>query len=307
MTTATTTLHSGALRQALLQRTRQAVAGGALHTIETEQRLIVDQGVEFLVRTVSSLRRKQKDKKQRERAGGATTNPFLPPEPDLTVGAIGPDHYAVLNKFNVLENHLLIVTRHFEHQETLLTPADFAALAFCLQEIDGLGFYNGGAEAGASQTHKHLQLVPLPLAADLPGTPMESLFPSDGKAQTPFQLPQLWFEHRFTRLDADFWRDCSDVPERLHGLYRNMLGDCGIGECDGDSLPRQTAPYNLLVRRDWMLLVPRSAEHCGGISINALGYAGSLFVRNAAEMAFVQRQGPMRILSAVARPLQASA
>ena len=32
-----------------------------------------------------------------------------------------------------------------------------------LAEFDGLGFYNGGETAGASQPHKHLQIVPLPL------------------------------------------------------------------------------------------------------------------------------------------------
>ena len=41
--------------------------------------------------------------------------------------------------------------------------ADFDALARGLAAIDGLAFYNGGTVAGASQPHKHLQLVPVPL------------------------------------------------------------------------------------------------------------------------------------------------
>ena len=150
-------LRPGDLLPALRERTRNAIACGALHSIETEQQIIEDSGVRFLVRSVSSLRRK------RERPSAGPLHPFLPPEPELTVGALTPTHTAVLNKFNVLKQHLLIVTRRFEHQESLLTRNDFEALWLSLREIDGLGFYNGGREAGASQNHKHLQLVPIPL------------------------------------------------------------------------------------------------------------------------------------------------
>jgi ATP adenylyltransferase len=72
-----------------------------------------------------------------------------------------------------------------------------------------------------------------------------------------------------------------------------------IAAADG---PRQSAPYNLLVTRDWLLVVPRSREHAGGVSINALGYAGSLFVRDGAELARLREMGPMRALAAVSVP-----
>jgi ATP adenylyltransferase len=87
----------------------------------------------------------------------------VPPEPELTVGGVGPTHVAVLNKYPVIDRHLLIVTREFAHQEALIDTADFAALAAVMREFPSLGFYNGGKTAGASQPHKHLQVVPLPL------------------------------------------------------------------------------------------------------------------------------------------------
>jgi ATP adenylyltransferase len=52
-----------------------------------------------------------------------------------------------------------------------------------------------------------------------------------------------------------------------------------------------------------MLLVPRSREHFEGISINALGCAGSFFVKNAGELARVREKGPMAVLRAVASML----
>jgi ATP adenylyltransferase len=60
------------------------------------------------------------------------------------------------------------------------------------------------------------------------------------------------------------------------------------------------APYNLLVTRRWMLAVPRSRERFDSISVNALGFAGSLFVRDAAEMQRLREARPMRVLKEVA-------
>ena len=47
---------------------------------------------------------------------------------------------------------------------------------------------------------------------------------------------------------------------------------------------RQSAPYNLLATRRWMLLVPRSRDCFDSVPVNALGFAGSLFVRDEAQM-----------------------
>jgi ATP adenylyltransferase len=124
----------------------------------------------FFVRMQTGLQRKDEARKKQDSASkaGKNANPFLPPEKNLTVGDISDTHIAVLNKFNVVEHHLLIVTRAFEDQDMLLTFADFEALWTCMTEYECLAFYNGGREAGASQPHKHLQMAPLPLAPEGP-------------------------------------------------------------------------------------------------------------------------------------------
>jgi ATP adenylyltransferase len=65
---------------------------------------------------------------------------------------------------------------------------------------------------------------------------------------------------------------------------------------------RQSGPYNLLLTRRWMLLVPRSRERVASISVNALGFAGSLFVGERAQLNTVRRLGPMSVLRAVGLP-----
>jgi len=269
------------LLSAIKRTTGRALASGALQGIEPETRLLGDGGVRFILRTVSSLARKEK-----ARTGPTVADPLGEFDPDLFVADLGPAHYLLLNKFNLLSGHVLVVTRHFEHQECLLTVADFEALDAVLREVDGLGFYNGGAEAGASQARKHLQLVPLPLAPESADeVPMEWAL-VDGEA-----LP---FAHAFERIAPQ-----ASAADR-HALYRELLrrvGITGIGSPEDES---QSAAYNLLVRRGWMLVVPRSHACFETIPLNALAYAGSLFVRSLADLERARAVGPMEILRSCA-------
>jgi ATP adenylyltransferase len=297
---------SDGLAAAIAGRTRAALAGGALEPIETDETALDDGDVRFVVRSVSSLARKRavsalpKD--------GARPNPFAPPDAELVVGDLTPTHFGVLNKYPVVPRHLLIVTREFVDQETLLEATDFAALAVGLREIDGLGFYNGGREAGASQPHRHLQLVPLPLGPGAWGVPMEAVFDQWSSGGGTARLLRLPFRNAFAVLERSLV-DAADAGERLLEHYRLMMAVCGLCEDaanDGgraaNEPERQRGPYNLLVTRRWMLLVPRSREHFGTISVNALGFAGSLFVRDAVELDALRTAGPMNALRAVGVP-----
>jgi ATP adenylyltransferase len=58
-------------------------------------------------------------------------------------------------------------------------------------------------------------------------------------------------------------------------------------------------PYNLLLTREWMLFVPRARESWQGVSVNALGFAGTLLLRDADALERVRAAGPMAVLSHV--------
>jgi ATP adenylyltransferase len=256
--------------------------------------------VRFVVRSVSSLAAKDAARRAASGAAGVRRNPFLPYEPELWVATLTPTHVALLNKFSVIDHHLLIVTRRFEHQETLLGADDFLALAACLREIDGLSFYNGGAAAGASQPHKHLQLVPLPLADGSAGVPIEAVFAAVRGQTGTCVVPGLPFRHGFAWCDEAGVTDVPATAQALRARYQELLAAVNLHGVPGADSPRQSAPYNLLATRRWMLLVRRAHEHFETLSINALAYAGALFVRNDAELEILRRAGPMRVLRAVA-------
>lgn len=287
---------------ALRARTQRALACGALQPIETALVHLEQDGMRFAVRQVSSLARKEAARRTdaSTASGGATArrNPFLPYEPDLCVGDLSPTHVALLNKYNVIDDHLLIVTRRFVPQTALLDQDDFEALLVALRGGDALGFYNGGEEAGASQPHKHLQAVPLPLDDSGLPAPLEALFASLTVTDSGARVTGLPFAHAFARLDLM----ADDAARTALKTCRALLHAAGIDAIDVDGLAHQSAPYNLLVTRRWMLVVPRAAERVEGISLNALGFAGSLFVRDAQQLDTLARIGPMTALARVAKP-----
>jgi ATP adenylyltransferase len=295
-------LQPGTLWPALVECTRRALASGALLPIATEPRFIDDAGVRFAVRKAENLVRKDAVRRQRQRGDDAPHNPFLPFEQALLVAPISPSHVALLNKFNVIDHHLLIVTRRFEHQETLLTAGDFVALAACLREFDALAFYNAGPAAGASQTHKHLQLVPLPLGGGSAGVPIEPLLDAARGRRGVCTVPGFGFRHAYARFDARSPADAVAAGHSLQSLYEKLFEAAGLRGIDRDGETRQSAPYNLLVTRRWMLVIPRSRECYGTLSINALGYAGSLFVRDDEEFETLRRAGPVSVLRELAVP-----
>jgi sulfate adenylyltransferase (ADP) / ATP adenylyltransferase len=298
-------LEKGTLWQRMLNTTEQALKSGALRSYPTRQVFLDDGGVRFFVRVLNALKEKSAARIQQDKDVGAGTNsnPFLPPEKELTVADITDTHIAVLNKYNVVDHHLLIITRRFEDQETLLTLRDFEALWLCMAEYDGLGFYNGGREAGASQPHKHLQVVPLPLTPERPRIPIEPLLHASGPMSVPGALPVFPFRHAFVRLRYDLWERPRDAALESFDLYTAMLDSVGMGTPGASILPRQSQPYCLLVTRQWMLLVPRSREHFEDISLNALAFAGTFYVANEQQLQRLRDAGPMNALTSVTLPV----
>ncbi len=261
---------------------------------------VIEPGIRFLVRVATNLREGRRASRNRLVSSRAMeADQTFQPDEDLFVADVSATHFCLLNKYNVIDHHLLIITREYADQEELIGLEDFSALWTCLTEIDGLGLYNAGGTAGASQPHKHLQIVPVPLAADGPPIPIESAFdhlPRGGEITQSGRLP---FRHAFAWLDPLRASSPSAAAEETFRLYGRMLAALGIEGVADDSGVRQSAAYNLLITRRWLLLVPRSTECFEGISISALNFAGSLFVRDENQLRIVEERRPLTVLTEV--------
>lgn len=277
----------------------RALASGALQPIGTESALVPDAGVDFAVRIIGSLSRKAEDHERRERKRSVTgkrLDPFLPCEPAMFVADVSRSHLCLLNKYGVIDHHLLIVTRKFENQERLLTESDFDAMWRCMAEFKGLAFYNGGRVAGASEPHKHLQMIPLPVADKGLEIPIEPLLASVELTGSLGQASALPFSHRYAETPRHSLRDPARGAAETLELYRAMLEELGLNRRSEPPDALQSAPYNLICTRDWMLLVPRTREFFEGVSINAIGFAGGLLVRNREQLEILRARGPMAAL-----------
>jgi ATP adenylyltransferase len=264
----------------VVDRADAALAAGAMHSFECVLEFVPDEGVEFVVRVATRFPRGEDAGGRRQDAARLPANPFADPERALVVRDLTPSHRALLNRFSVLREHLLVVTREYQDQRAPLDEKDFEALALCMQDAEVLAFYNGGPEAGASQGHKHLQVVTLPLSPRH-AIPMDALFGRTG--------PRPTFRHALERLAPG----TLSRPSEMARLYRELHGRAGL------AFPQ---PYNLLVTHEWMLVVPRARDRFEGVSINALAFAGSFFVRDAAHAHILAQSRPMSVLRSVAMP-----
>lgn len=325
-----------------------ALENGALKPLQTEQSVVAEGSTKpgFLL---TLLRKHHKPSKppsfawnsEAVKSTKTVENPFLPYDEHLYVRHVSPAHVLLLNKFPVIQNHALLVTREFQPQSSLLTFADHLALWNTFSQINALAFYNAGPIAGASQPHKHLQIIPVPLE----GTPFESDTPFDRFLEPPdsqynesdvhYRAKGLPFLHATASMLDVAQLAASGKLDEAAGLsmrkYTSLMTlleprvisyrvtrNAGVEsvnhvsddqnttetsfEDDQDDIGVKPFSYNLVVTRRYMLVVPRRKEKFQHISVNALGFVGCLLVKDDESLQMVKNVGPMNVLSTVALP-----
>ncbi len=285
--------------EAIDARSGSALATGALQPVQVEQTEVEDGGIPFILRWVSSLAAKDAAGKVAVPGGprDPNFNPFLNPDPELTVGPIGDEHVAILNKFPLCERHLVLARREFEEQLLPLARSDFAALATIMGEAGGIALYNGGTAAGASQPHKHVQWMPeaegiASLKYYAPG------LPADLPEQQVAMHPALAMKHCFVRVRCGKGVPVDVAADSLHAGFVRACDELGLKPGADGLLP----PCNLLAGDGWLLLLPRSQEHFEDISMSAVCFGGTLYTRTPEQIEAIRRVGPLRALAAVGYP-----
>lgn len=280
---------------ALAAARARALSAGALVPIAVEGEIVVDNGVEFRVEWISSLAMKDMAAIPRVGDKAKDFNPFLPYDENLFVTEVSDTHVAILNKFPSWDGHFLLITRAFVEQELPLDIADADALARALSGVDGYAFYNSGGAAGASQRHRHLQIIPGFV------TPIAELLPADIPLHVMSAAPRLPYRHAYCRLDrAKFERGGADGAF-LHGLITEACRTAGL-----DPTAKTMAPYNLMASRDWLIVTPRATETVDGLSLSALSYSGLIGLRTPDQIETVRRIGPFSMLEQAAGQARSS-
>ncbi len=283
----------------LSQRVARAIAHaqqrGARIELATRSALVYDSELTFVVHLAEPLRQKASHAQSKD----TPANPFLPYDPDLWVADLAPRHVCLLNKYYIVAQHVLIVTREFEPQEAPLQAEDFQAWWAVLSECGGLGFYNGGLLAGASQPHKHMQHIPWPAVHIPTGKLLVTVYEQRAEPGKVIQIRELPFRHALAAWAANEPSQAPDWPRCLERWYQRLLGELAVDSVGSDG-QRCLGPYNLLLTNRWMLLVPRQRDGLYGISLNAMAYAGSILVPDETAFEALRREGPLALLAAAA-------
>ncbi|GLI69421.1 hypothetical protein VaNZ11_014030, partial [Volvox africanus] len=329
--TATTAAAAPSLWDDIVSVYNKAQVVGACSKTDTQVEVLRDPslGIDFVLRLATALKAKPQGPPASQPAPGPTAassvslwrNPFLPPEQELFVRELDAEHSLVLNKFNVVQHHVLVISREFRSQAEPLYGGDLAATLEVVRAMPsgGVAFYNCGPNSGRSQPHKHLQVVPLPFAdGQLPLAPVHHLVEEAAAAAAAVPLQPLHLRQLPYRCYVALLPPKSTTPEQLESAFSELLQLCYPGYVFQPSPllskgpPRDAATaaavvagsvsYNVLLTRSWMMLVPRSAERCGPLALNSLAFAGTMLVRSDDELDYVRQTGPVEILRRIGEP-----
>ena len=220
----------------------------------------------------------------RKKIIGPSINPFKPWDKDLEIGIIGKTHQLILNKYPVESGHLLLITREWMPQDGWLNINDWSAIKHVNKDTSGLWFFNSGPLAGASQPHRHIQL--LRRKHNQLKCPREEWF-----------IRQRNYENQKDLLTANII--CKDFSfnnseNNLLNIYLELAERIGLGCPSIDKKPKY--PYNLIITNNWIAIIKRSKDHILGFSINALGFAGYILTTNKTNIKYLSDYGPEKLL-----------
>tara|TARA_B100001250_G_scaffold407207_1_gene427584 strand:- start:35 stop:871 length:837 start_codon:yes stop_codon:yes gene_type:complete len=267
-----------------LETSRHAIACGAVIPLETYKykpvKNIFDYELRFLKRPFL----------EKLIEYGPKINPFIPWDSRLEVESINNKYTIILNKYPVQLGHILLITNNWKPQNGWLSIDDFEAISLVDNDTTGLWFFNSSSEAGASQPHRHFQLLRRHTYESI--CPRYEWFCSLLNNREFFYSDikeSVSIKPRNNRLDS--------MAQDLFDSYKSMIIDMNLGDINNDDKPLK--PYNMLITENWISLIVRSTDRSHGFSINGLGFAGYFLATKNSEVDMLTKFGPENILKHV--------
>ncbi|ROT36195.1 ATP adenylyltransferase [Sodiomyces alkalinus F11] len=247
-------------------------------------------------------------------------NPFENPENGpLFITDLPPSHNLVLNKFAVVPEHFILATKKFKPQTHLLEPDDLEAAYACINAYHEKGaegqlyvFFNSGPHSGASQPHRHLQLLPVARMKDGLEDPtawdvLANRLVGGRTVETPFRTFAGAISAGMTgeELHAIYLTLYRQAVEAMrdHSLPGTEINESVTAKVDGE--PAQIS-YNMAMTRNALVICPRRAEGAtivssngdlvGTLSLNGTVLAGTALVKSQAEWDTIRNDGNGRVL-----------
>jgi len=262
-----------------LQKTKISINSKSLFPLQTTDiTKNLYKGNDFIIRELDITKFKKNT------LIGPKINPFKPWDKILEIDSIGNGHQLILNKYPVQLGHVLLITNEWKEQNGWLDIKDWEAIKEVNKDTSGLWFFNSGPLAGASQPHRHIQL--------LRRDPSELSCPRE---KWILALNNLNYKNeKFSKniILKKFSKSLNE--ENIHEIYKNLSYKLGLGDPRNDKKPKY--PYNLIFTDRWMIIIKRKTDNLFGISINALGFAGYILVTEKSDIKYLRELGPEKLL-----------
>ena len=262
-----------------LEQTRLSINKNSLYPLETKviTKELYDKN-DFIIRKLDTSTFKKKI------SYGPKQNPFRPWEKILEINKIGNNHQLILNKYPVQKGHILLITNSWKPQNGWLDLNDWIAIQKVNKDTSGLWFFNSSSIAGASQPHRHIQL--LRRAYGEISCPREKWFINlELNNDYDTKLKKNVVVSRFSLLEDSL---------NIYNKYLKLTNKIGLGNPINDEKPK--FPHNILITNDWIAIIKRKNDHLHGFSINGLGFAGYLLVTEHSNIDYLKKYGPEKLL-----------
>ncbi|KAI0476864.1 HIT-like domain-containing protein [Xylaria cf. heliscus] len=272
----------------------KAQANGDLIYYPTQVAILTVGSLAFQLRYSPSLAQKPKPSKPVE-PNARPFNPFENPSPALLVAQLPPSHRLVLNKFAIVPEHFILATRDFKPQIHLLEADDVDAAYSCVQAYRHVGeelfvFFNSGDHSGASQPHRHLQLLPVERMKD----GLENTEHGEEWGVVADKVCGKQATVPFTIFTSPISADMNAEERHLTylSLYKRAVRAAVVGVEPVKEGEAQIS-YNFAMTSTCMALCPRTAEGArvkdnngnviGSVALNGTVLAGTALVKSKPE------------------------
>jgi ATP adenylyltransferase/5',5'''-P-1,P-4-tetraphosphate phosphorylase II len=209
--------------------------------------------------------------------------------PEQVVDIIDNTHILALNIYPVYRPQYLVLSLDsYRRQDEPLDPEmlDATWKVLELSQSTNYAMYNCGSGAGCSRYHKHMQILPMPKSED-----GFSFFPDrqDGYSRVPYVHFMHYFNHAIMPMFIN-GKHLHEIYLRLLRLSRQAMG---IEEDDTESF----CPHNVILVKEWMVVIPRRKREYNGAGANAAGMMGMVVIPDEAGLKRWTDSGPAKVLS----------
>jgi len=217
--------------------------------------------------------------------------------PSQVLCTISSTQFIALNIYPIFRPQFLVLTLDsYCLQSEALDLEDFEASLKFLEESGAERYnlmYNCAEESGCSRNHKHVQIVPKPKFSDQGGG--FRFFPDIKGWEDTVEVPYMYFlkylEKGKELRGGEIW-----------SIYRELLMGCrktlGIQEDDDETV----CQHNMILTKDWIMVIPRRTGKYGGLMVNAMGMMGMPTIANEELFEIFKKIGPGKVLSEMGVP-----